>query len=299
MGWGNPPVAFEVIRILSDLHYGNRASRVRSLAALRPLFAGADRVVFNGDSLETRAGPPANRMEQRRQRFLNFIHREAPRGMLLTGNHDADISDLHHLDLLGGLVFVTHGEILFEDLVPWSAEQPQIGELYRQQLAALLPAERELLEARLRACKRACAQLQPFHESPPRSPWRCTVQTARNFWPPRRTFAMIRAWRELPERVASVVRSYRPRARFVVVGHTHLPGVWVRQDLVVINTGSFCPPFGAYAVDVSAERVVVWRVRHQQGCFRLGRVVAAFALAPTGNGARDGSPMVSGLVPTP
>ena len=138
MGWGDPPVAFEVIRILSDLHYGDRSSRVRSLAALRPLFAGADRVVFNGDSLETRAGRSANRTEQHRQRFLDFVHHEVPRGVLLTGNHDADISDLHHLDLLGGIVFVTHGEILFEDLVPWSAEQPQIGELYRQELAALL-----------------------------------------------------------------------------------------------------------------------------------------------------------------
>jgi predicted phosphodiesterase len=299
MGWGNPPVAFEVIRILSDLHYGDRASRVRSLPALRPLFPGADRVVFNGDSLETRAGPLGADTARRRQHFLDFIQRAVPRGVLLTGNHDADISDRHHLDLLGGLVFVTHGEILFEDLVPWGREQPRIGELYRQQLAALLPAERERLEARLSACKRACAQLEPFHDPQPRSPWRRTLQTARRFWPPRRTIAMIRAWHELPDRVASVVRCYRPRARFVVVGHTHLPGVWVRQQLVVINTGSFCPPFGAYAADVSVERIVVRRVRSHRGRFYLGRVVAAFALAPGEDSTRDASAVVGGLVPTP
>jgi len=289
-------VAFEVIRILSDLHYGDRASRVRSLDALRPLFAGADRVVFNGDSLETRAGPPPNAMPERRQQFLEFIRRDVPRGVLLTGNHDADISDLHHLDLLNGVVFVTHGEILFEDLVPWSGDQPEIGVLYRQQLAALTAADRERLEARLRACKRACAQLLPLQEPQPRGLWRRTVHTARKFWPPRRTLAMFRAWRELPDRVAGVARCYRPRARFVVVGHTHLPGVWMRQNVVVLNTGSFCPPFGAYVVDVSAEWIVVRRVRRQDGCFQLGRVVAAFALAPAADAATG---MVGDLVPTP
>ena len=289
-------MASEVIRILSDLHYGDRASRVRTLAALRPLFAGADRVVFNGDSLETRAGPADRRTPERRREFLDFVRREVPRGVVLTGNHDADLSGLHSLDLLHGLVFVTHGEILFDDLVPWSNEQPEIGIRYRRELAALAPAERENLESRLQAGKRACAQLRPFHEPLPLGPWRRTLHTVRKFWPPRRTLAMFRAWRELPDLVAGVARRHRPRARFVVVGHTHLPGVWTRQGVVVINTGSFCPPLGAYAVDVSAEQIVVRRVRRRQSRFHLGRVVAAFALAADDDGAAD---LAGALVPTP
>ena len=282
MGWRGALVAPEVIRILSDLHYGDRASRVRSLAALCPLFAGADRVVFNGDSLETRAGPPDRRTPERRREFLDFVRREVPRGVVLTGNHDADLSELHSLDLLHGLVFVTHGEILFDDLVPWSGEQPEIGTLFRRELAALAPAEREHLDSRLRAGKRACAQLRPFREPLPRGPWLRTLHTARKFWPPRRTLAMFRAWRELPDLVAGVARRHRPRARFVIVGHTHLPGVWRRPGVIVINTGSFCPPLGAYAVDVSAEQIVVRRVRRSQNRFHLGRVVASFPLAAGG-----------------
>jgi predicted phosphodiesterase len=299
MGCGDEPVAFEVIRILSDLHYGDRASRVRSLAALIPLFGGADRIVFNGDSLDTRIPPSSQRTPHLHRHFLEFIHQEVPGAILLTGNHDADISDVHHLDLLGGIVFVTHGEILFEDLVPWSREQPEIGELYRQQLAALPAAERNRLEARLDACKRACVQLRFVRDPQPRGPWRRTMQTAATFWPPRRTFAMIRAWRELPARVAAAVRCHRPRARFAIVGHTHLPGVWYQPDVVVINTGSFCPPFGGYAVDVSPEEVVVRRVRQQGRQFCLGRVVASFALAPTGDGLGDASAIAGGLVPAP
>ena len=289
----------EIIRILSDVHYGHRASRVRSLAGLRPLFEGADRIVFNGDSVEIRAGGDPRLTARLRHHFLEFVRREIPRCVLLTGNHDADISGQHHLDLLGGLVFVTHGEVLFDDLVPWSAEQPKIAELYRQQLASLTPDEHKVLESRLGACKRACAQLQVLHDPLPRGRWQQTVRTARIFWPPRRTLAMVRAWRELPERVATVVHCYRPGARFAVVGHTHLPGVWYREGVVVINTGSFAPPLGGYAVDVSPEQVVVRRVRHRAGRFSLGRVVASFALAPAGDGTEASSVAVAGLAPAP
>ena len=70
-------------------------------------------------------------------------------------------------------------------------------------------------------------------------------------------------------------------------------------DVVVINTGSFCPPFASYAVDVSPEQVVVRRVRHRRGFFELGRVVASFALAPTRDGAEGSAATVPELVPTP
>ncbi len=289
----------ENIRILSDLHYGHRASRVRSLAGLRPLFDGADRIVFNGDSIETRPGGDPRLTARLRNHFLEFVRREIPRCVLLTGNHDADLSEHHHLDLLGGLVFVTHGEVLFEDLVPWSAEQPRIAELYRRQLAALTPEEYRVLESRLAACKRACAQLQVLHDPLPRGRWQQTIRTARIFWPPRRALAMVRAWRELPERVAAVVHGYRPAARFAIVGHTHLPGVWFRDGIVVVNTGSFSPPLGGYAVDVSPEQVVVRRVRHQAGRFTLGRVVASYALAPTRDGSEASSAAVAGFAPAP
>ena len=291
-------MAIGIIRILSDIHFGEPASRVRSLAALRPLFAGADRIVFNGDSLETQYGP-SRRMDHLRRHFQEFVQRESPSIVLLTGNHDADISGIHHLDLLGGLVFVTHGEVLFDDLVPWSPQQPQIRALYQEQLAALPATDRELFEARLAAAKRACARLRLPHDAPPHKPWGRAVHTARKFWPLRRTLAMVRAWRELPERAANYVRRHRPRARFAVVGHTHLPGVWFRQDVVVINTGSFCPPFASYAVDVSPEQVVVRRVRRSRGRYYLGRVVASFVLAPAGDGPVGSTTTLPEFAPAP
>lgn len=255
-------------------------------------------MVFNGDSIETRYNPAEKRVESIRTEFLEFVRTSTPPIVLLTGNHDADISGTHHLDLIGGLVFVTHGEILFEDLVPWSRERPQIRELYRACLAALPAAERDLFETRLKAAKRACAQVRLTRDAPPGEFWERAVSAAGKFWPPTRTLAMVRAWRELPERAAALARRHRPRARFTVVGHTHWSGVWLRRDLVIINTGSFCPPFSPYAVDVSPERVVVRRVRQHRDGWRLGGVVASFALAPARDGG-EGAAALPEFAPAP
>jgi hypothetical protein len=155
------------------------------------------------------------------------------------------------------------------------------------------------LDERLAAAKRAFAKLELCDDPHPRHPWGRFQRTLGIFWPPRRTFAMVKAWYQLPDRAVAFVRHYHPGIRFILVGHTHLPGVWIRSDLVVINTGTFCRPFGCYAVDVSAAQILVRQVRHFGGCFALGRIVAAFALAPTGDGLPDSAGMLPDLAPAP
>ena len=292
-------MAVENIRILSDLHFGEPSSRVRWLPALCPLFAGADRIVFNGDSLDTRIRPDGQDAGESRRLFQEFIRGEAPRTCLLTGNHDADISTTHCLDLLGGTVFVTHGEILFSNLVPWGHDQPMLADYFQEELAALPPADREALEPRLAAGKRACARLPLPPGAFPRSGWDRLRHMACKFWPPSCAFAMVQAWRRLPTLAAEFTRQHRPGARFVIVGHTHLPGVWMRQGVVVINTGSFSPPFGSYAVDVSPLQVVVRRVRRGPDSFSLGRIVASFALAPVSDGPAPATDSLPELAPAP
>jgi len=79
-------VVAEVTRIISDLHYGDPASRVRSLDALQPLFSGADRMVFNGDSVETRRNPIAHKTDQIRGEFLDFARSAAPGCTIVAGS---------------------------------------------------------------------------------------------------------------------------------------------------------------------------------------------------------------------
>jgi hypothetical protein len=99
-------------------------------------------------------------------------------------------------------------------------------------------------------------------------------------WPPLRVFRVLRAWQLTPVRAGELVRRHRPTAKFVLAGHTHRPGIWqTPAGVTMINTGSFCPPLGGYAVDLFDHRLAVRRIEPRGGEFRLGETIAEFALA--------------------
>jgi predicted phosphodiesterase len=65
-----------------------------------------------------------------------------------------------------------------------------------------------------------------------------------------------------------------------VIGHTHKPGVWrTASGIVVINTGSFCRPFGAMATEITTDRLRVRQVSFRRGEFHPGPRVAEFPLS--------------------
>ena len=267
-------------RILSDLHYGDRASRVGRLAQLRPLLDGPAHLVLNGDTLDTRPGPRPAFTAQLRADVHAFLHSTGLPATLLTGNHDPDLSSDHALELSDGRVFVTHGDILFDDIVPWGRDAPEISRLISTGLAALPPAARDRLEDRLALFRRVCARIPQRHQAE-RHPLKYALRFAADtVWPPLRTFRILAAWRRAPALAAALARRHRPRAAFILTGHTHRPGVWrTPAGVVVINTGSFCPPTGGYAVDLAPARLTVRRIESRAGEFHPGPTVAEFALA--------------------
>ena len=143
-------MADELTRIFSDLHFGDRASRVHRLEQLRPLCDGVGRLVLNGDTLDTRPGPAPQHTAECRAAVLEFFPREAGAVTYVTGNHDADLSETHSVDLAGGLIFATHGDIIFDNIVPWSRDAAVIGEQITARLQGLSPSEPDDLERRFR-----------------------------------------------------------------------------------------------------------------------------------------------------
>jgi predicted phosphodiesterase len=273
-------VAAELIRIFSDIHYADHSSRVRRLAQLRPLLDGVSHLVLNGDTLDTRPGSAPARTAAWRAEVLAFFPQHVPTATLLTGNHDADLTKNHALDLADGTVFVTHGDILHEDIVPWSQDGPPIGRQIAAALAQLPAAERTQLAARFEVWRRVAAGIPQRHQSEPNS-LRYILHYARDtIWPPSRIWRVLRVWREEPALVAAFARVHRPKAKIVVVGHTHRPGVWrTTTGTVVVNTGSFTKLLGACAVDLTGDHVTVRRIEGRTGEFQLGATIAAFSLA--------------------
>jgi predicted phosphodiesterase len=276
-------VADKLIRIFSDIHYGDRSSQVRSFAQLAPLFDGADTVVLNGDTLDTRIGPHPQRTAELRAEAMAFIARQTPNTVLLTGNHDPDISGLH-VQLLGeGRVLVTHGDVLFDEIVPWGRDVSLIQKVLAEERSRALGPNMNALDARLELFRRVCTRIPQRHQVET-NPWKHFFSlTLDTVWPPLHAWHVIQAWRVAPERAAALARTHRPQARFVVIGHTHRPGVWhTRDSRVIVNTGSFTRPFGANMVELTPGRLTVRRIEARDGKFHPGAPLAEFALAEAG-----------------
>lgn len=267
-------------RILSDLHYGDHAGRLRRLDELTPLLEGVDHLVLNGDSVDTRPSAQPDHSARCRAELLAFCAPRVPRLSLITGNHDPDLSTCHHLDLAGGEVFVVHGDILYPDLVPWSRDAPVVRRRLREEFRRGAPGSRGSLTRRAAAFRRVSASLPQRH--PAGIPaWRALLSfLADTVWPPHRAALILHSWLVLPARAARLGARHRPGARFIVTGHTHFPGCWrTRKGPVVINTGSFTRPLGALAVDWRDGTLRVHAVERRRSHYHPGSLRAEFALA--------------------
>lgn len=267
-------------RILSDIHYGDRATRVVRLAQLTPLLDGVPHIVLNGDTLDTRPGPDPQHTAACREEVGKFFAAAAPSTTFLTGNHDSDISPHHTLDLADGRVFAVHGDIFFSDLVPWSKDAPLIARLIEKELRTMRPEDHHVLEHRFAMIRRVSAAVPQRHQSERHSLKYLVRYLGETIWPPGRVWKILSAWRLAPQHAADFARRYRPQARFIVSGHTHHPGIWPTPGgPIVINTGSYTRMLGGSLVELTATHLRVRRVDSRGGEFRLGAMLAEFPLA--------------------
>ncbi|MBV9672852.1 MAG: metallophosphoesterase family protein [Verrucomicrobia bacterium] len=269
----------EPILILSDLHLGHRASRIKAPDQLLDVLSASKSVIFNGDTAEMRHTEDRPIGRKLAAELARVCHQIGTRSFFINGNHDPTISNTNHFDLVQGAVLVTHGDILFLGVAPWSREAKHYLKKHQQILTDLGPDAFNDFEKRLLASKRTALELQMIEE--PLTP----VRTARHrfflrqLWPPKRLVMIAKAWLETPEKACDLGRVFRPQARFIIVGHTHYPGVWKQSPRIVINTGSFIPYFEANAVLIENGRLTVHKIESVAKKFVLGKKLAHFAIA--------------------
>lgn len=270
-----------MIRILSDLHLGYASSRVQEPAQLAPLVEGTQTVIFNGDTVETRFPRERARARETVKALRELCRAEHARAVFLTGNHDPDVTDTHHTELAGGTVLVTHGDILFHGLSPWSTEAPLLREAHERELAALGdPAD---LPRRLEAMRRAALVLEPLGEKLlPRVKSGLWRTLAEHFWPPSRPLRILTGWAQTPFLANALAARYAPGARCVILGHTHFSGVWRVGGRLVVNTGGFVPLGRPLTAELEGNTLTVRKIVFAHGQFWPGRAVARREIGAAG-----------------
>jgi predicted phosphodiesterase len=253
--------------ILSDLHLGRPRVGALSADALRPLWRGAAHLILNGDTAEVHHPSHWSVAARQTVRLFELSEQDGCELTLLSGNHDPFISDVRHLLLADGRVFVTHGDVLHPAIAPWSPAAGRLRRAHDDALRALPPESRGELAARLTACQHASyAEWRDAAEMREEAR-RSTV--AGMLMRPWALGRVVRYWHVIPSIAARFAAEHAPDARVVLIGHTHRAGAWRVGARVVLNTGSFGFPGRPYAVVIEAGSLAFVRIRRRGDAYEL------------------------------
>ena len=245
--------------ILSDTHLAGNGQGAGNADALRPLWQGADEVIFNGDLAEL--SDPRWRVDAARQvmRLQDLCEEDGVRLTLLSGNHDPLVTDRRFLRLCSGEVFVTHGDMLHPAISPWTSYAKQLRQLHQDALAQLESDDRAELDQQAMAAAHA-SNLKWDHlsEHKPEQPGKL----ARKADQARKIAKVLWFWHRLPKLAARFTQRYAPDARFFIFGHIHRAGIWRFGHQTIINTGAYHCPRNPHAVVIEDHTLSVYRVRY-------------------------------------
>lgn len=276
------------IVILSDTHMAKPGRGAGSAAALRPLWQGATRVIFNGDTAETRSQRFYDESTRRIEELRRLTAEDGVELTLIAGNHDPLISEIDWVELFDGRVVITHGDLLHPAVAPWSDENNELENEYRQAMREMKETP-DSADARdkSRAAKRASARYwrkqgldRYYNES--RGLWRKWLTRAR------KASLVLYYWVAMPRRARRFARGHFPDCRFFIFGHIHRPGVWRWPtedgigELVVLNTGAYRTPRWPRAVVIENGQIGLYKVRfsRKNGHRLADRPQHAFKLCP-------------------
>jgi predicted phosphodiesterase len=206
------------------------------------LIAGAATVIFNGDTWQELAEPFYQRSKEMLEELQTLCREEGAEAVFLPGNHDPGWPGPGWIELAGGRIIVTHGDALLESGSPWKREILVNGQRVRELWEKFPSANHDPME-RLEVAREIARDL-------------CSVEypTGRSFFlracdavlPPLRAVRMIDAWLTQGTQGAKFCADYFPQAEFLLIGHFHWDGCWLRDGRRIINTGSFASPGRAH-----------------------------------------------------
>jgi predicted phosphodiesterase len=243
------PIMSSRTLILSDLHLGRPRLAALSAESLRPLWQGCSRLIINGDVAEVHHPTHWSVAARQVLRLHDLCEADDVELTLLSGNHDPYLTDIRHLELVGGSIFITHGDVLHPAVAPWSPRAGIMRDAHERAIAAIPVDERDHLDSRLKVSQFAShvEWSDMAHEAAKSSvpqmllrPW-CVPQVLLYWW-------------RFPRLAAGFLHDHAPHARIGVFGHTHRAGIWSIDDRIIINTGAYGFPGRPWAVMIDDDR---------------------------------------------
>ena len=268
-----------MIRILSDLHWGHKASLIKASESLEGLVREADKVIFNGDTLEQKfedSPSHQNKPLPSLNDLRDLLEKWDVEPLFLTGNHDPRISNAHYCELNGGNILVTHGDAIFHNIAPWSANQKVLENAVERGLASGFASKS--FYSYLQVFKDASLEEHALVKDYDPTVWGKIQIFLRQAWPPTRALTILQCWREAPVKAIELVEKFQKAPRFLLIGHTHKPDISTIGETTIINTGSFLPWPGATTVDIDSHGLVVRKIVRDSGQFSAGKVIRRFEL---------------------
>ncbi len=256
--------------VLSDLHIGHQASRLQGVAPLAPLMACGRTLIFNGDTFEMRSTSDRLHSAAWVSELQALLENSGTRGIFISGNHDPIISETNHLECAETGTLITHGDVLFDNVAPWSTNASRYASAHQRELAGLKPEEKSDLATRLAALRRATCSYDISHVPARPGLVGAMVHFLETIWPPWRPLRILQSWAEIPSRAWEFSQTWRPGTRTLIIGHSHLGGVWHRNALTVINTGTSMVGFRPRAVRIAQGVITLHRLILKNGGFDLG-----------------------------
>jgi UDP-2,3-diacylglucosamine pyrophosphatase LpxH len=232
-------------------------------------------VILNGDTVETCSSAREEVSLERAAGLLSRMEKMGIETVVMPGNHDPDRDGPTLLELDGGAVVVTHGDICFRYGSPWSPWVPKVkGKLDAAEAAAGGFAMARTVEARAALAK---AYARAFHPRPRKfTGFLGKLETISHAaWPPSTPLAILDIWKNGPERVAGWMEEFTPRAKLLVMGHTHRAGLWQCRGRWIINTGAFHPFTRPHFVEWETGRVRLVEIERRHGAFHPGRTTGS------------------------
>ena len=262
--------------IISDLHLGHPASYVVDPEQITPLIKDVGVVVFNGDTSELVFKHKREKAQRDVSQIKQICEDHNVQSIFINGNHDPFVSSFSHLDLFNETVLVTHGDILFHKITPWSENAEALAYEHSRILSNLPQNGHSEFEKQLQAVKMASFEVENKLAFVPRSRPDYWHMVKKAVWPPKRLFALLKFWLETPGLAVNLAARFRPMAKYIIIGHTHRSGIWQMGQRTVINTGSFMPFSGRTGVVLENGMLSVRKIKMRNKQFTLGRTITKY-----------------------